>query len=238
MMTLYSGTTCPFSHRCRIVLFEKGMDFQIVDVDLFDKPEDLAVMNPYNQTPVLVERDLILYESNIINEYIDDRFPHPQLMPADPALKARARLFLFRFEDDLFSHIQSIESGTTRQAEQGRAQVRDSLIQVAPVFLRQKYMLGDEFSMLDVAIAPLLGLLGTVLGLIRAFHGISLGQPLENTEVVISGISEALVSTAIGLIVAIITLSFTNLFRSLKRKEKHELLLFATRLESQQLKLR
>ena len=89
-----------------------------------------------------------------------------------------------------------------------------------------------------VAIAPLLGLLGTVLGLIRAFHGISLGQPLENTEVVISGISEALVSTAIGLIVAIITLSFTNLFRSLKRKEKHELLLFATRLESQQLELR
>ena len=89
-----------------------------------------------------------------------------------------------------------------------------------------------------VAIAPLLGLLGTVLGLIRAFHGISLGQPLENTEVVISGISEALVSTAIGLIVAIITLSFTNLFRSLKRKEKHELLLFATRIESQQLELR
>ena len=156
MMTLYSGTTCPFSHRCRIVLFEKGMDFQIVDVDLFDKPEDLAVMNPYNQTPVLVERDLVLYESNIINEYIDDRFPHPQLMPSDPALKARARLFLFRFEDDLFSHIQAIESGTARQAEQARGQVRDSLIQVAPVFLKQKYMLGDDFSMLDVAIAPLL----------------------------------------------------------------------------------
>lgn len=125
MMTLYSGTTCPFSHRCRIVLYEKGMDFQIVDVDLFDKPEDLAVMNPYNQTPVLVERDLVLYESNIINEYIDDRFPHPQLMPADPALKARARLFLFRFEEDLFSHIPAIESGTARQAEQARAQARD-----------------------------------------------------------------------------------------------------------------
>src|SRR5690606_18908504 len=69
MMTLYSGTTCPFSQRCRIVLYEKGMDFQIVDVDLYNKPEDLAVMNPYNQVPVLVERDLILYESNIINEY-------------------------------------------------------------------------------------------------------------------------------------------------------------------------
>src|SRR5882724_3812470 len=103
MMTLYSGTTCPFSQRCRIVLYEKGMDFQIIDVDLYNKPEDLAVMNPYNRTPVLVERDLILYESNIINEYIDDRFPHPQLMPADPVMRARARLFLFRFENELFS---------------------------------------------------------------------------------------------------------------------------------------
>ena len=156
MMKLYSGTTCPFSHRCRIVLYEKGMDFQIVDVDLFDKPEDLATMNPYNQTPVLVERELILYESNIINEYIDDRFPHPQLMPADPVLKARARLFLFRFEGDLFSHIDAIETGTQRQADKAREMVRDNLVQIAPVFAHQKYMLGDEFSMLDVAIAPLL----------------------------------------------------------------------------------
>jgi RNA polymerase-associated protein len=155
-MKLYSGTTCPFSHRCRIVLYEKGMDFQIVDVDLFDKPEDLATMNPYNQTPVLVERELILYESNIINEYIDDRFPHPQLMPADPVLKARARLFLFRFEGDLFSHIDAIETGTQRQADKARELVRDNLVQIAPVFAHQKYMLGDEFSMLDVAIAPLL----------------------------------------------------------------------------------
>ena len=156
MMKLYSGTTCPFSHRCRIVLYEKGMDFQIVDVDLFDKPEDLATMNPYNQTPVLVERELILYESNIINEYIDDRFPHPQLMPADPVLKARSRLFLFRFEGDLFSHIDAIETGTQRQADKARELVRDNLVQIAPVFAHQKYMLGDEFSMLDVAIAPLL----------------------------------------------------------------------------------
>lgn len=80
MMNLYSGTTDPFSHRCRIVLFEKGMDFQVIDVDLFNKPEDIAVINPYNRVPVLVDRDLVLYESNIINEYIDERFPHPQLM--------------------------------------------------------------------------------------------------------------------------------------------------------------
>lgn len=90
MMILYSGITCPFSHRCRFVLYEKGMDFEIKDVDIFNKPEDLAVMNPYNQVPVLVERDLILHESNIINEYIDERFPHPQLMPGDPVQRAAA----------------------------------------------------------------------------------------------------------------------------------------------------
>ena len=90
MMVLYSGTTCPYSHRCRFVLFEKGMDFEIRDVDIFAKPEDIALMNPYNEVPILVERDLILYESHIINEYIDERFPHPQLMPGDPVARARA----------------------------------------------------------------------------------------------------------------------------------------------------
>jgi stringent starvation protein A len=156
MMTLYSGTTDPYSHRCRFVLFEKGMDFQVIDVDVFNKPEDLAVMNPYNTVPVLVERDLILYEANIINEYIDERFPHPQLMPPDPVMRARARLFLHRFENELFCHIQGLESSNAKVAEKARAAVRENLAQIAPVFTKQKYMLGDEFSMLDVAIAPLL----------------------------------------------------------------------------------
>jgi RNA polymerase-associated protein len=156
MMTLYSGTTDPFSQRCRNVLYEKGMDFQIIDVDMYNKPEDLAVMNPYNQVPVLVERDLILYESNIINEYIDDRFPHPQLMPADPVMRARARLFLFRFEKELFAHIDAIEKGNQKTADKARGVIRDNLAQIAPVFTKQKHMLGEEFSMLDVAIAPLL----------------------------------------------------------------------------------
>jgi len=156
MMTLYSGTTCPFSQRCRIVLFEKGMDFQIIDVDLQNKPEDLAVMNPYNQVPVLVERDLILHESNIINEYIDERFPHPQLMPADPVMRARARLFLYRFEQELFAHIADIVKGNQKAADKARTVIRDNLTQLAPIFSKQKHMLGDEFSMLDVAIAPLL----------------------------------------------------------------------------------
>ena len=141
MMTLYSGTTCPFSQRCRIVLFEKGMDFQIMDVDIFNKPEDLAVMNPYNRVPVLVERDLILYESNIINEYIDERFPHPQLMPADPVMRARARLFLFRFENEMFCHIDALEKGNQRTADAARNIIRDSLTTISPVFGRQKYML-------------------------------------------------------------------------------------------------
>jgi len=155
-MTLYSGTTDPFSQRCRFVLFEKGMDFQVIDVDVYNKPEDLAVMNPYNKVPVLVERDLILHEANIINEYIDERFPHPQLMPADPVMRARARLFLHRFEQELFCHIPALESGVSKTVEKARQAVKANLTQIAPIFLKQKFILGDEFSMMDVAIAPLL----------------------------------------------------------------------------------
>ena len=156
MMTLYSGTTDPFSHRCRFVLFEKGMDFQVIDVDMFNKPEDLAVINPHNKVPVLIERDLVLYEANIINEYIDERFPHPQLMPPDPVMRARARLFLHRFENELFCHIDGIEHGAQKAADKARQTIRNNLTQISVVFAKQKYMLGDEFSMLDVAIAPLL----------------------------------------------------------------------------------
>src|SRR5512147_2883792 len=137
MMVLYSGTTCPFSQRCRFVLFEKGMDFEIRDVDLFNKPEDINVMNPYNQVPILVERDLTLYESNIINEYIDERFPHPQLMPADPVMRARTRLFLFNIERDLFGHIADIVNGSAKAAEKARATIRDNLTQIAPIFAKQ-----------------------------------------------------------------------------------------------------
>ena len=155
MMNLYSGTTCPFSHRCRIVLYEKGMDFQVIDVDLFNKPEDIAVINPYNRVPVLVERDLILYEPNIINEYIDERFPHPQLMPPDPQTRAKARQLLFTMEHELFSHIDAVEKNL-KSADKARGHIRDRLIELAPMFNKQKFLLGEDFSMLDVAIAPLL----------------------------------------------------------------------------------
>ena len=174
MMVLYSGTTCPFSHRCRFVLFEKGMDFEIRDVDLFNKPEDVAVMNPYGQVPILVERELILYESNIINEYIDERFPHPQLMPGDPVDRARVRLFLLNFEKELFSHVATLEAharhgkANDKAMDKARAHIRDRLTQMAPVFLKNKFILGENFSMLDVALAPLLWRLD--------FYGIDLSK--------------------------------------------------------------
>jgi stringent starvation protein A len=156
MMILYSGNACPFSHRCRIVLYEKGMDFEIKNIDLQEKPDEVAAMNPYSQVPILVERDLTLYESNIINEYIDERFPHPQLMPADPVMRARARLFLFNIEQDLFGHLSEVRSSTAKVAEKARMIIRDNLTQIAPIFAKQKFMLGDDYSMLDVAVAPLL----------------------------------------------------------------------------------
>jgi RNA polymerase-associated protein len=120
---------------------------------------------------VLVERDLILYESNIINEYIDERFPHPQLMPADPVMRARARLMLFNMEVELFSQIDPLESGKEKQVERSRQHVTDRLIELAPVFTKTKHMLGDDFTMLDVAVAPLLWRLdhyGIKLGKIAA----------------------------------------------------------------------
>ena len=158
MMVLYSGITCPFSHRCRFVLFEKGMDFEIKDIDVFNKPEDLALMNPYNQVPVLVERDLILFESNIINEYIDERFPHPQLMPGDPVMRGRGRLVLPRLEKELFVHVQTLENtaASTKEHSKAREAIANGLTMIAPAFTKNKYVLGDEFSMIDVALAPLL----------------------------------------------------------------------------------
>ena len=143
MMVLYSGTTCPYSHRCRFVLFEKGMDFEIRDVDLFAKPEDIALMNPYNEVPILVERDLILYESHIINEYIDERFPHPQLMPGDPVARARVRLFLFNFERELFVHVQTLErrdhnKDTAKLMEKARHNTIDPQQSIGALDLRMK----------------------------------------------------------------------------------------------------
>lgn len=158
MMVLYSGNTCPFSQRCRFVLFEKGMDFEIRDIDLYHKPEDINVMNPYGDVPILVERDLVLYESNIINEYIDERFPHPQLMPPDPVMRARVRLLLFNFEREIFQYVHVLEDKASNENAKAEAReiIRNQLVRLSPVVSRTKYMFGDELTMLDIAMAPLL----------------------------------------------------------------------------------
>ena len=158
MMVLYSGNTCPFSQRCRFVLFEKGMDFEIRDIDLYHKPEDINVMNPYGEVPILVERDLVLYESNIINEYIDERFPHPQLMPPDPVMRARVRLLLFNFEREIFQYVRVLENKESDEASRDEARkiIRTKLMRLTPVVSRSKYVFGDDLTMLDIALAPLL----------------------------------------------------------------------------------
>ncbi|MDC0422877.1 glutathione S-transferase N-terminal domain-containing protein [Methylophilaceae bacterium] len=156
MMKLYSNSIDPFSHRCRIVLFEKGMDFEVIDVDLSNKPEDLSILSPYSDSPVLIERDLVLTDANIINEYIDERFPHPQLMPADPVMRARARLFLKDFENQLFIHMKALESNEKSKKDAARKVVTETLIKLTPIISKQEYLLHEEYSMLDVAMAPLL----------------------------------------------------------------------------------
>ena len=156
MMKLYSNSIDPFSHRCRIVLFEKGMDFEIIDVDLTNKPEDLSILSPYSDSPVLEERDLILTDPNIINEYIDERFPHPQLMPADPVMRARARLSLKEMESELFIHMKDLKSKESKVREAAKKIVTNTLIRLTPILDKQPFLLHDEYSMLDVAMAPLL----------------------------------------------------------------------------------
>ena len=156
MMKLYSNSIDPFSHRCRIVLFEKGMDFEVIDVDLTNKPEDLSILSPYSDSPVLEERDLILTDPNIINEYIDERFPHPQLMPADPVMRARARLFLKDMESELFIYMKDLESKESKVREAAKKIVINHLLQLTPILDKRPFLLHDEYSMLDVAMAPLL----------------------------------------------------------------------------------
>ena len=156
MMKLYSNSTDPFSHRCRIVLFEKGMDFEVIDVDLTNQSEDLSILSPYSNAPVLIERDLVLTDANIINEYIDERFPHPQLMPPDPVMRARARLFLKDFENELFVHMHDMDSTDQSKKIAARKIITETLIKLTPILSKQPFLLHDEYSMLDVAIAPLL----------------------------------------------------------------------------------
>src|SRR3990172_11639652 len=156
IMMLYAGTSDPYSHRTRIVLFEKDVECHIVEVDVSKKPRELADLNPYHQVPTLVDRDLVLYESNIINEYLDERLPHPPLMPVDPVSRAKARLMLMRFDRDWYSLLPEITGPDRKAAQRARNVVRDGLTVISPVFKDQPFILGDEFSLLYFSLSPIL----------------------------------------------------------------------------------
>ncbi len=153
IMALYSGMECVFSHGCRIVLFEKEVECQIIYMNDDDEAsEGLAELNPYNETPTLLDRDLVLYGAQIINEYLDERLPHPPLMPVDPVNRGRARLMMMRFCREWLSPLHE-----NRLHEPGMKQaIRDGLIAMSPVLSEQAYMLGDEYSLVDSYLSPLL----------------------------------------------------------------------------------
>lgn len=151
-MALYSGEQCVFSHGCRIVIFEKEVECQIICQDQVDGAEGLAELNPYNETPTLLDRDLVLYGAQIINEYLDERLPHPPLMPVDPVNRGRARLMMMRFFREWLNPLHE-----NRLGEAGMKQsIRDGLIAMSPVLVEQPYMLGDEYSLVDSYLSPLL----------------------------------------------------------------------------------
>ena len=155
VMSLFSSTTCPQSHRVRVVLAEKGITVEIVDVDS-NKPEDLIDLNPYNTVPTLVDRELVLYDPRAIMEYLDERFPHPPLMPVDPVSRARTRLALYRIEQDWYELIPALESKGEKTATKARKQLRDSLTSSAEVFAAKPFFLSDEFSLVDASVMPIL----------------------------------------------------------------------------------
>ena len=155
-MTLFSNPTCPHSHRVRIVLAEKGISLDVVEVEAASLPEDLLDLNPYNSVPTLVDRDLVLYDSRVIAEYLDERFPHPPLMPVDPVSRARFRLALYHVERDWYSLVDDLERGDKRTANRARKTLRESLLSSAELFGVKPFFMSDEFSLVDCSIAPIL----------------------------------------------------------------------------------
>jgi RNA polymerase-associated protein len=157
-MLFYSDGYSQLSHRVRIVLAEKGVTVEVVDVDIYDKPEDLAVLNPYNSLPTLVDRDLVLYEPNIMMEYLDERFPHPPLFPVYPVARAQSRLWIYRIDRD-WSHLVDklqAEDGTPAELDKARKELRESLISVSPIFAEKPFFMSDEFTIVDCCVLPIL----------------------------------------------------------------------------------
>lgn len=158
VMTLYSGSNDPYSHRARIVLAEKGVTFDLYEIDPSLQPNALSEINPYNSVPTLVDRDLVLYDSEIIMEYLDERFPHPPLMPVYPVARARSRLMLHRVNRDWYVHLKKLLDKNTdpMQADESRKALKESVTSIAPIFNEMPFFFSEEFSLVDCAVAPLL----------------------------------------------------------------------------------
>ena len=176
VMTLFSSPTCFYSHRTRLVLAEKNISVEIVKVEGPDLPEDLVDLNPYHTVPTLVDRDLVLYDSRVIIEYLDERFPHPPLMPVDPVTRAQFRLALYRIEKDWYHLADQLEAASdSKQASRTRKMLQESIVASSEVFSAKKFFLSDEFSLVDCSVAPILWRL--------QLYGIDLppsAQPIQN----------------------------------------------------------
>ncbi|MBO2694926.1 stringent starvation protein SspA [Shewanella algae] len=154
IMTLFSGADDLYSHQVRIVLAEKGVTVDVLQVDPNDMPEDLLELNPYNSVPTLVDRELVLYESRIIMEYLDERFPHPPLMPVYPVSRGQSRLMMHRIDTDWYCLVDHIRKGD--RADAARKELQESLLSIAPVFAEMPYFMSEEFGLADCYLGPLL----------------------------------------------------------------------------------
>lgn len=155
-MTFYSDPSDHYSHRVRIVLAEKGVAVEIHDVDPDNKPEDLASLNPYNSLPTLLDRELVLYDANVMMEYLDERFPHPPLLPVYPVARAQSRLWINRIEKDWCGLIEAVLQGKGKDVEKARKELSDSLIAITPIFAEMPYFMSEEFTIVDCCIGPIL----------------------------------------------------------------------------------
>ncbi len=157
-MTLFSDARDHYSHRVRMVLAEKGVTVDIVDVDPSNKPEDLAEINPYNSLPTLLDRDLVLYEANVIMEYLDERFPHPPLLPVYPVQRALSRLWITRVEREWSTRLDVLMAGKGRETvlTKARKELRESIISIAPIFGEKPFFMNEEFTLVDCCVAPIL----------------------------------------------------------------------------------
>lgn len=156
IITLYSGADDVYSQQVRIVLAEKAVNVDILNADSGPFCEDLAELNPYRSIPTLVDRELVLYTAPIIMEYLDERFPHPPLLPVYPVARARCRLMMYRIEKDWYSLLTQIGSEDEKVAKSARVELKEGLIGLAPVFSETPYFLSEDFTLVDCYLAPLL----------------------------------------------------------------------------------